>query len=413
MRTLSGTTSLRALLYIDEMYGLFPPYPRNPPTKDPLLLLLKQGRAFGLGLILATQNPGDLDYKGLSNAGTWFIGKLQTDNDKKRVLTGLEGLANAQSGLDLNDVDRMISQLDPRVFVMHNVHNEGGPTLFHTRWAMSYLRGPLTRTQVADLMAGQKSRVQQRAMPVPGSGGFMPAPPTRDETGQMPAARPAGITGAMPAASALPAARPNIAEPFIPRGSTSSFMSLPEEVPPGATPPPASLPEAPAFLPQQAANQGGGFYAGGGLTQPAQPVSASAPQGTRANQGGLPAGYAYNPPVMPSSIVQYFLPNTIPARTAIANWERQFGFTAQRFGGAELIYRPFLMAQASARYMDRRTGTNAVRQYAFHVPEVPKVGLIHWEHYQAAPVAPRSLAHEPFAQAVFAKCRRGWPTRSA
>ncbi len=393
MRTLSGTTSLRALLYIDEMYGLFPPYPRNPPTKDPLLLLLKQGRAFGLGLILATQNPGDLDYKGLSNAGTWFIGKLQTDNDKRRVLTGLEGMANAKSGLDLSDVDRMISQLDPRVFLMHNVHDEGGPTLFHTRWAMSYLRGPLTRTQVADLMAGQKSRLQQRAMPVPGSGGFMPAPPTRDATGQMPAAR------------MTPAARPGLAEPPIPRGATPPPLSLPEEAPPGSTPPPTSLPEAPAFLPQQAASQGSGLYAAGGLTQPSQPVAA--PQSTRANQGGLPAGYAYNPPVLPSSIVQYFLPNTIPARTAIGNWERQFGFSAQRFGGAELIYRPFLLAQASARYMDRRTGTNAVRQYAFHVPDVPKVGLIHWEQYQATPVDPRSLAHEPFAQAVFAEVPQG------
>ena len=96
MRTLSGTTSLRALLYIDEMFGYFPPYPRNPPTKEPILRLLKQARAFGLGMILATQNPGDLDYKGLSNAGTWFIGRLQSDNDKQRVMAGLESLASVR-----------------------------------------------------------------------------------------------------------------------------------------------------------------------------------------------------------------------------------------------------------------------------------------------------------------------------
>ena len=101
MRTLSGTTSLRALLYIDEMYGYFPPYPRNPPTKEPILRLLKQARAFGLGMILATQNPGDLDYKGLSNAGTWFIGRLQSENDKQRVMAGLQSMATVDDEMDL------------------------------------------------------------------------------------------------------------------------------------------------------------------------------------------------------------------------------------------------------------------------------------------------------------------------
>ncbi|NLE50434.1 MAG: ATP-binding protein, partial [Chloroflexi bacterium] len=95
MRTLSGTTSLRSILYFDEVFGYFPPHPYNPPSKDPLLRLLKQARAFGVGLVLATQNPGDIDYKGLSNAGTWFIGKLQTENDKNRVLAGLESLQSA------------------------------------------------------------------------------------------------------------------------------------------------------------------------------------------------------------------------------------------------------------------------------------------------------------------------------
>ncbi len=156
MRTLSGTTSLRAIIYFDEVFGHFPPAPRNPPTKDPMLRILKQARAFGIGAVLATQNPGDLDYKGLSNAGSWFIGKLQTENDKKRVLGGLESVATADSKLNLQEMDKLISNLAPRVFLLHNVHDESGPVLLHSRWAMSYLRGPLTRQQVRTLMADQR-----------------------------------------------------------------------------------------------------------------------------------------------------------------------------------------------------------------------------------------------------------------
>ncbi len=151
MSAQSGTTSLRALLYMDEMFGYLPPYPANPPTKKPLLTLLKQARAFGLGLILATQNPVDLDYKALSNAGTWFIGRLQADRDKQRVLDGLEGVQVSAGGTSRADFDRMISAVQSRVFIMHNVH-EDRPRVFQTRWAMSYLRGPLTRNQVSELV---------------------------------------------------------------------------------------------------------------------------------------------------------------------------------------------------------------------------------------------------------------------
>jgi len=156
MRTLSGTTSLRCLLHFDEVFGYFPPYPANPPSKRPLLALVKTARAFGIGLILATQNPVDLDYKGLTNAGTWFIGKLQTDRDKARVLEGMEGVIS-ESGtlLDRAYLDPLISSLDSRVFILHNVHAER-PALFKTRWALSYLRGPLTRRQVRTLMKPMK-----------------------------------------------------------------------------------------------------------------------------------------------------------------------------------------------------------------------------------------------------------------
>ena len=154
MRAQSGTTSLRALVYMDEVFGYLPPHPGNPPTKKPLLTLLKQARAFGLGLILATQNPVDLDYKALSNAGTWFIGRMQADRDKQRLLDGLEGVEVGEGGTSRAQFDRMISALKSRVFLLHNVH-ESKPVVFHTRWAMSYLRGPLTRTQVQQLSGEQ------------------------------------------------------------------------------------------------------------------------------------------------------------------------------------------------------------------------------------------------------------------
>lgn len=144
MRTQSGTTSLRAILYMDEIFGYFPPV-ANPPSKLPLLTLLKQGRAFGLGVVLVTQNPVDLDYKGLSNTGTWFIGRLQTERDKARVLEGLEGVA-AGTGMkfDRQEMEQTLAGLESRVFLLNNVH-EDKPEVFQSRWAMSYLRGPLTR----------------------------------------------------------------------------------------------------------------------------------------------------------------------------------------------------------------------------------------------------------------------------
>jgi hypothetical protein len=162
MRRQSGTTSLRTLLYFDEVFGFFPPV-AEPPSKRPLLTLMKQARAYGIGLLLVTQNPMDLDYKGLTNTGTWFIGKLQTDRDKARVLQGLEGVIAPNSiSLDSKDYDTMITQLNSRVFLLYNIHSPQ-PVVFHTRWAMSYLRGPLTRPQVSDLMATKKMVTPSRA----------------------------------------------------------------------------------------------------------------------------------------------------------------------------------------------------------------------------------------------------------
>lgn len=193
MRTQPGTTSLRALLYMDEIFGFFPPI-ANPPSKKPLLTLMKQARAYGVGVTLTTQNPADLDYKGLTNAGTWFIGRLQAERDKERLLDGLSS-ASAEAGQSLNraELGRLISGLGNRVFLLHNVH-EDARLIFQTRWAMSYLRGPLTRTQVRELMAGRSAEVPAAAKvtaplevrapapapasaPVPAASGYMNTPP--------------------------------------------------------------------------------------------------------------------------------------------------------------------------------------------------------------------------------------------
>ncbi len=162
MRTQSGTTSLRALLYMDEIFGYFPPV-ANPPSKLPLLTLLKQGRAFGLGVVLATQNPVDLDYKGLSNTGTWFIGRLQTERDKARVIEGLEGIAGGTGmKFDRQQMEQTLAGLNNRIFLLNNVHDDT-PEVFQTRWAMSYLRGPLTRKQIKSLMDPIKAQTPESA----------------------------------------------------------------------------------------------------------------------------------------------------------------------------------------------------------------------------------------------------------
>ncbi len=194
MRTLSGTTSLRAIVYMDEIFGFFPPV-ANPPSKTPLLTLLKQARAFGVGMVLATQNPVDLDYKGLSNTGTWFIGRLQTERDKMRVLEGLEGVA-ATNGVawDRQAMEQTLAGLSNRIFLMNNVHDDA-PLVFETRWAMSYLRGPLTRSQIKQLMEPVKAAAAGPPAAVP------PAAPAAAVVAAAPPAGPAVTPSPSPAVS--------------------------------------------------------------------------------------------------------------------------------------------------------------------------------------------------------------------
>jgi hypothetical protein len=177
MRAQSGTSSLRALFYMDEIFGYFPPT-ANPPSKVPMLTLLKQARAFGLGCVLATQNPVDLDYKGLANCGTWMIGRLQTERDKLRVIDGLEGALGGSGNFDRGALDSLMSQLTQRVFLVRNVH-EDAPFLMMSRWALCYLRGPLTGPEIARVMAPRKAteataavaNAGASAQPAPGGGG--------------------------------------------------------------------------------------------------------------------------------------------------------------------------------------------------------------------------------------------------
>ncbi|MGB5811963.1 MAG: DUF87 domain-containing protein [Polyangiales bacterium] len=176
-RKQSGTSSLRAILYMDEVFGFLPPV-SEPPSKGPLLTLLKQARAYGLGVVLATQNPVDIDYKALSNCGTWFLGRLQTERDVARVVDGLEGASEAAGQrLRRGEIERLLGGLRSRVFLVNNAH-EAEPVLFHTRWAMSYLRGPLTRAQIQRLTPNDPtpaSAVEPR--PAPSVGGAAQGPP--------------------------------------------------------------------------------------------------------------------------------------------------------------------------------------------------------------------------------------------
>jgi Helicase HerA, central domain/Bacterial protein of unknown function (DUF853) len=172
MRRQGGTSELRALVYMDEIFGYFPPHPANPPTKRPLLTLLKQARAQGVGVMLATQNPVDLDYKGLTNMGTWMVGTLQTEQDRARLREGLTA-----TGLSAGQLDRLLDATRKRVFLLHDVHRPA-PCLLYSRWAMSYLRGPITLEEISRLMAGRAaSAVQKPAAPASNGGPPVLPPP--------------------------------------------------------------------------------------------------------------------------------------------------------------------------------------------------------------------------------------------
>ncbi|MFQ5408491.1 MAG: hypothetical protein ACE5FI_08755 [Anaerolineales bacterium] len=296
MRAQSGSTSLRALVYFDEIFGYLPPV-ANPPSKEPMLRLLKQARAFGVGLVLATQNPVDVDYKAISNVGTWFIGKLQTDQDRDRLL---DGLTSAAAGFDRAKAEQLISSLGKRVFLAHNVH-EKKPALFQTRWAMSYLAGPLTRNQLADLNAL------------------------------------VGATG----------------------GAGGSRTAVRE----------------------------------------ARPVSSGAAAPLEAEPIDPLAAYSKTRPAVPSGLQEYFLPNNLTLSEAMKSAGRsESAAVARPFG---LIYKPGLLAQATARFLDRKHDIDAQQVVTAFVPDPDKRGMVRWEDFSARGVDARNLPRATAANASF------------
>lgn len=215
MRSQPGTTSLRALLYMDEVFGYFPPT-SNPPSKRPMMTLLKQARAFGCGIMLTTQNPVDLDYKGLTNAGTWFIGKLSAERDKARLLDGLESvMASAGSMSDTKVLDKLISSLESRVFLLRNV-NQSVPIVFQTRWAMSYLRGPLTRQQVKELMKDRKPAAAAGPARKPVAGATATAAAAKPVSAHVTPAAPVAAAPGTGLSSTPPVPPPGVNQVFLP-----------------------------------------------------------------------------------------------------------------------------------------------------------------------------------------------------
>ncbi len=231
MRSQRGTSSLRALVYFDEIFGFLPPV-ANPPSKAPLLTILKQARAFGMGLVVATQNPVDLDYKALANAGTWMLGRLQTERDKARVLDGLDGAAaGSGASLDRAQVDRLLSALGKRQFLLHNVH-EKEPVVFETRWTLSYLRGPLGRDDIKKLSMPAVSGGSEPSGTVLGTSGT-PAGTSRAPLGA--SSTPAGTSstpvgtsrtpGTAGTLASAPVLDPAITQLFVP-GATAYVPTL-------------------------------------------------------------------------------------------------------------------------------------------------------------------------------------------
>ncbi len=215
MRRQSGTTDLRALLYMDEVAGYLPPT-AQPPTKKPIMTLMKQARAFGVGVVLSTQNPVDVDYKALSNAGTWMIGRLQTDRDRDRLLDGMRAAAGE---VDVNEVGSTISGLAKREFVLRRAGTDH-PEVFTTRWAMSYLRGPLTREQIATLTDDAPAAVRDDALAPPGG------PPLPPPTGPAPASEPASAaTAASSSSSSSSTGDDTPIRPTLATGIASSFLA--------------------------------------------------------------------------------------------------------------------------------------------------------------------------------------------
>jgi hypothetical protein len=337
MRSQSGTPALRALLYFDEIVGYLPPI-GNPPSKPVMMRLLKQARAFGVGQMLVTQNPADVDYKALSNAGTWFIGKLQTERDKARLLDGLE---SALSGnLDRTGYDKLISTLGKRTFLLHNIH-ASQPQLLHTRWAMNYLAGPLTRAQIPAL----NRLVGATAQPATFSPSAMGERSISGQALRTPAIQQSAINNQQSSAVALDGFQPI---PIVPDLRPATFDSQPSN-----------------------------------FTQ--SPNHAIAQSSTR--------------PALPTGIREYFLPNNLTFTQAFKADGRSYPSDALSQG---LIYRPGLVAQAHVRLLNRKYNLDSDIFHTVLVLEPDARGRVRWENFKAAHIDPADLDDDPDPQARFA-----------
>ncbi len=352
MRVQGGTTSLRALLYMDEIAGYFPPV-ANPPSKAPLMTLLKQGRAFGLGVVLATQNPVDLDYKGLSNAGTWFLGRLQTERDKARVIEGLEGAAaTAGSTFDKGKMEATLAALGSRVFLMNNVH-EDQPVVFETRWALSYLRGPLGRQEIKRLMD-----------------------PIKSET----TAWQSDITARR---SEVTARRSDIT------ARQSEVTARRSEVTAGRSGTTAPQSETTARQSETTAGQSGTTARQSEATA-GQSEATARRSAVTAGQAGATArksdeaGQSKIVPVLPPGVDQFFLP-----------------VRGEAPAGSQLVYSPMLFGVAQVRFTDAKASVDAIETMTVTTPIGDAAVPVDWSASSASVFGPSDLEREAAAGAGY------------
>jgi hypothetical protein len=269
-------------------------------------------------------------------------------------------VATVDNNLNINDVSQLIADIEPRVFLMHNVHDSGGPVLVHTRWAMSYLRGPLTRQQVSQLMWQQRQQRASNGAPPAPAEAAVPPPPT------------------LPGVSAQAAPPPPPVLPGVASGQ--------------------SAPPPPPVLPGIASVQ---------TTPPAPPPPAGAGGGLTLLENQAPPGFTGGQPPLASAISQYFLPHIIAGQQAVAAWQQQTRIAAQSVGSLALAYYPLLLAQVAVRYSDKKSGVYTLRHHAYRVPDLDQTGFIHWDDYIAEPVDTRSVATQPAASAIYGEVPSG------
>lgn len=383
-RRQSGTTSLRAVLYMDEIAGYVPPV-ANPPSKPVLLTLLKQARAYGVGTVLATQNPVDLDYRGLGNAGTWFLGRLQTEQDKARLLDGLEGALAGRGAFGREDVDRILSSLGKRVFLMHDVH-ETRPEVFETRWTLSYLRGPLTRDQIRRLMATRHAGAPPASAASAGaSHSAAPGPPAVAPGQSVPLfGQPATVRAATSPSRGPAASTAAEAATVVPEAVTGmAFAST--GAAPGAGGHEAAVvssasPEARVGPRGEAGTTVAPGMAAGGPTPAVGVAGGSSPAASAEARGGARVAAAARP-VLPPDVEQYFVPARGPAGV--------------------VRYEPCLWASARVEFSDARRDLRAVRPVAVLAPIVAGPLGVDWSRAEPTGLTLADLGAEPVPGADF------------